>query len=95
MREIEESRDFKHDKRRIDRSGRYRRVLKERLAHALFCLVNDIPLDYSYHDHALIGKRLGYRECHLSFDLVLVYKLSDDDVLLLDNLGSHSEVLGL
>ncbi len=76
-------------------SGRHRKVMKERLAHALICLANDIPLDYSYHDHALIGNRLGYRECHLSFDLVLIYKLIDDDILLLDKLGSHTEALGL
>ena len=36
----------------------------------------------------------GYRECHLAFDLVHVYKLEDDAVELA-RIGSHSEVLGL
>lgn len=95
MREIEESREFKQAKKRIERSGRYKKVMRERFPHAVIYLANDLPLDYSYHDHALIGDLLGYRECHLAFDLVLVYKYIDDDVLLLDKLGSHSEILGL
>ncbi|MBQ9905059.1 MAG: type II toxin-antitoxin system mRNA interferase toxin, RelE/StbE family [Synergistaceae bacterium] len=95
MREIEESRGFKQDRKRIEKSGKYRKVMKERFVHALISLASDMPLDYSYHDHALIGSSLGYRECHLAFDLVLVYKLIGDDILLLDRLGSHSEVLRL
>ncbi len=34
-------------------------------------------------------------ECHLAFDLVLVYKMTGDDILFLPNIGSHSEALGL
>ena len=37
----------------------------------------------------------GYRDCHITFDLVLVYKYEGDDVLVLEDLGSHSKVLGL
>ena len=95
IREIEESHEFKQAKKRISKSGRHSKVMQERFAHAVIMLACDKPLDYSYRDHPLIGNLLGYRECHLAFDLVLVYKYIGDDVLLLDKLGSHSDVLGL
>ena len=95
MRRIEESGDFKRAKKRIEKGGRYRKAMKERFVPALIKLVNDIPLDYSYHDHELTGDMKGYRDCHITFDLVLVYKYEGDDVLVLEDLGSHSKVLGL
>ena len=45
-------------------------------------------------DHALVGKFVGYRDCHIKPDLILIYRKTDDDVLELLRLGSHSE-LGL
>ncbi len=94
MRRIEQSSVFKRQKKRIDRSGNYRRVMDTRFKYAVLALANDHELDYSYHDHELHGNWDGYRECHLAFDLLLVYKY-EDDTLILEMLGSHSEVLGL
>jgi len=45
-------------------------------------------------DHALVGNFAGYRDCHIKPDLILVYRKTDDDVLELLGLESHSE-LGL
>ena len=95
MRNIEETGNFKRAKRRIEKGGRYRKAIKERFIPALIKLANDIPLDYSYHDHALTGDMEGYRDCHITFDLVLVYKYQGDDVLVLEDIGTHSEVLGV
>lgn len=95
MRKIEKSREFRHVMKRIESGGHYRRIIKERLAPALIALANDEELDYTYHDHPLIGNWEGFRECHLSFDLLLVYRYEGDDVLWLEKIGSHSEVLGL
>lgn len=69
MRRIEESGDFKRAKKRIEKGGRYRKAIKERFVPALIKLANDIPLDYSYHDHELTGNMKGYRDCHITFDL--------------------------
>ena len=88
MRRIEQSSIFKHQKKRIDRSGGYRFVMETRFKHAVLTLAND------YHDHDFHGNWEGYRECHLAFDLLLVYRYEDDS-LILERLGSHSEVLGL
>lgn len=94
MRRIEQSSIFKRQKKRIDRSGGYRSVMETRFKRAVLTLANDMELDYSYHDHDLHGNWEGYRECHLAFDLLLVYRYEDNS-LILERLGSHSEVLGL
>jgi len=95
MRKIKITSSFKRDQKRIDKSN-VRHTIKQRFAEALNSLANDEPLDYSYHDHALMGNWESYRECHLAFDLVMIYKLEDDDnILELSRIGSHSEVLGL
>ncbi|MBQ3645345.1 MAG: type II toxin-antitoxin system YafQ family toxin [Synergistaceae bacterium] len=93
MRIITDTKAFKRDKKRVEKSN-VRYAVKQRFMGVLKALVNDEPLDYSYHDHALTGNWEGYRECHISFDLVLIYKL-EDEILQLARLGTHSEVLGL
>ncbi len=56
-------------------------------------LANDIPLEAKYHDHALKGNYVKYRECHVESDWLLVYKKHKNKlVLLLYRLGTHSEL---
>ena len=46
-----------------------------------------------FRDHNLTGKWQGYRECHIQPDWLLVYRISDDDlVLVLTRTGSHSDL---
>ncbi len=94
MRKIKLTNAFKRDQKRVDKSN-IRSIVKQRFIYALKALANDEVLDYSYHDHALIVNWAGYRECHLAFDLVLIYRLEGNDLLVLEKIGSHSEVLGL
>nr|WP_078055556.1 type II toxin-antitoxin system YafQ family toxin [Rappaport israeli] len=44
-------------------------------------------------DHALTGHFIGFRDCHIKPDLVLIYKIVDD-VVELHYLDSHSEIFG-
>ena len=44
--------------------------------------------------HNLKGKLTGKRECHISFDWVLVYEVVGDVIKLLRT-GTHAEVLGI
>ena len=62
-------------------------------AEVLNCLVQKIQLPEKYRDHALTGNFKGYRDCHVKPDLVLVYKLHDDEVEL-HHLKTHSELFG-
>jgi mRNA interferase YafQ len=46
-------------------------------------------------DHALAGNWLGYRECHVQPDWLLVYRLEEDVlVLTLTRTDSHSDLFG-
>ncbi len=54
-------------------------------------LLNGIALDSKYRDHTLVGEYAQYRECHIKPDLLLIYKIEDDIVKLVD-IGSHSEL---
>lgn len=56
-------------------------------------LANGEKLDIKFKDHALKGDYLGYRDCHIKPDLVLIYKKQDDRLILTCvELGSHSEL---
>ena len=50
-------------------------------------------LEAKYRDHSLTGNLKGLRECHIEPDWLLVYEIIDDVlVLMLNRLGSHSEL---
>ncbi len=91
-RALKETSQFKTDKKRIKRSGRYgwedmRAVVKE--------LMNDRPLDEKHRDHSLSGEYEGSRECHVEPDWLLIYDKSGDvktGTLTLIRTGSHSEL---
>lgn len=86
--------------RTIDRSSIFKRDFKKHgeidvaLIEVLYKLINDEVLPEKYRDHALTGDWLGYRECHIKPDLLLIYKQSNEDSLRLARLGSHSELFG-
>lgn len=52
-------------------------------------------LEEKFRDHGLTGKYVGARECHVEPDLLLVYELVEE-ILVLDilRLGSHSTLFG-
>ena len=91
MRKIERSTAFKRDFKR-ESKGRYRESLLVTLEPVLKALVDDVSLDPKFRDHGLSGDWVGYRECHLKPDLLLVYRRIDPDTLRLARLGSHSEL---
>lgn len=93
MRTIERTTAFKKDFKR-EAKGRHRDVLDADLRRIIGALANDEPLEPRYRDHALTGDWKTYRDCHVRPDLVLIYRLIDEDRLILARLGSHSE-LGL
>ncbi len=93
MRTIERTAQFKRDYKR-ESKGRHRDVLDSLLMEVLMHLVHRKRLQIKYRDHALAGPWEDHRDCHLRPDLVLIYRLPDNDTLQLVRLGSHSE-LGL
>ena len=93
MRSIKRTNAFRRDYRREMR-GHHRAILESQFQQTVNLLVADETLPLRYHDHALTGNWEGYRDCHFRFDLVLIYRKLDGELLELTRLGSHSE-LGL
>jgi mRNA interferase YafQ len=54
-------------------------------------LQNKTPLDLRYKDHSLSGKYNNFRDCHVKPDLVLIYTIKDNE-LILERINSHSEL---
>ena len=56
-------------------------------------LVEGKPLPPKYKDHPLKGNFVGYRECHVEPDWLLVYKIQNDVLILtLVTTGTHSNL---
>ena len=91
MRKIKWSTGFKRDHKHIKAVPKYTDV--DQLLSAIVALLSaDEPLPESNRDHPLSGDWVGYWECHVKPDLLLIYRKSGEDVLRLARLGSHSEL---
>ena len=52
-------------------------------------------LEVRFKDHALVGKWNGHRECHILPDLLLIYKIEENILILeLVDTGSHADLFG-
>ncbi|MCQ2710899.1 type II toxin-antitoxin system YafQ family toxin [Helicobacter pylori] len=76
---------FKKDFKKLVKNGFDDSVLNEVI------LRKKEPLDPPFKDHALRGIWKPYRECHIKPDVLLMYLVKDDELILL-RLGSHSEL---
>jgi mRNA interferase YafQ len=56
-------------------------------------LENRVKLEAKFKDHDLTGNYIGYRECHIKPDLLLIYKANETQLFLI-RIGSHSELFG-
>ena len=63
----------------------------EKLVDVIETLAEGKTLDESYRDHLLIGKYKGNHECHIEPDWLMIYEYIGE-TLLLERLGSHSEL---
>ena len=56
-------------------------------------LQDQTPLPQKYRDHALKGEYVGHRECHITSDWLLIYKIEQDILTLtLTRTGTHSDL---
>ncbi|EMF0419029.1 type II toxin-antitoxin system YafQ family toxin [Enterococcus faecium] len=80
---------FKKDYKKAKKQGKDLNKLKEVLSF----LKNGCFLPKSYRDHSLTGNYIGFRECHISPDWLLIYKIDNNQLILtVARLGSHSEL---
>ena len=82
---------FKKDFKRIIKRGYDIRLLEE----VIDVLANERALPEKYRDHRLVGEYSDCRECHITPDWLLIYKISNRElVLYLTRTGSHSDLFG-
>lgn len=80
---------FKKDYKKIIKRG----YNPDDMSKVLTLLVNQQPLPAKYRDHALTGNYIGFRECHIAPDWLLIYKIENDILTLtLTRTGSHSDL---
>lgn len=81
------SKKFKRDIKKFE----HQKIIMLALKDVIEQLLNQMPLDERICDHPLSGNWVGHRECHVKSDILLIYKL-DEENLFLERLGSHSEL---
>ena len=90
MREIRQTSRFKKDYKAAIRRGLPRGELRA----VIEALANDEPLPERYRPHMLSGSWVGHWECHIRSDWLLIYKLTDEVmVLTLVRMETHSDLL--
>ena len=80
---------FKKDFKRILKRGYDIRLLEE----VIEILANGNELPKKYKDHNLIGDYSDCRECHITPDWLLIYKIDGNELILyLTRTGTHSDL---
>lgn len=80
---------FRKDYKRVKKRGYDMRLLEE----VINLLLNEQPLDDHYRDHGLIGNYVGFRECHILPDWLLIYAKDKEKLILTaSRTGTHSDL---
>ena len=89
MLELVTTAQFRKDLRRIRRRG----YDLSKLDRVLQSLLREEPLPAKHRDHALSGDYIGFRECHVEPDWLLVYAI-DKGLLILtaSRTGTHADL---
>ena len=86
---------FAKSLRKFHESGRFKPAARADLEFVIHTLRNGEALPREYLDHALKGGWLGYRECHIKGDLLLIYEIHEEVLMLvIIDIGSHSQLFG-
>lgn len=63
-----------------------------KIDHVIDLLCAEETLPEQYRDHPLRGNWIGFRECHIEPDWLLIYFINGKDLeLILSRTGSHSD----
>lgn len=89
---IRRSKDFEISIQRLKHSG-IKISIKKKIEQTIDLLASGQKLPLSYKDHGLNGELSKYRECHIKGDLLLIYKIKKENlILILIDIGSHSQL---
>lgn len=80
---------FRKDYKHIKKRG-YDMSLLETVIDTV---LDEKPLDEYYRDHSLIGNYIGFRECHILPDWLLIYSVDREKMfLIVSRTGTHSDL---
>lgn len=89
---IRRSKDFEVSIKSLVHSG-IKLSLKKKIEQTIDLLASGKKLPPNYKDHQLNGDLSKYRECHIKGDLLLIYRIEKENlILILVNIGSHSQL---
>lgn len=89
MLKVRYSSKFKKDLRNVKK----RNLDLGRLKEVILLLCKGNPLPENYREHALKGNYIGYMECHIQPDWLLIYKVEKEILLLtVVRTGTHSDL---
>lgn len=81
---------FRKDVKLMKKRGKDLKLLQE----VIDILLEGEPLDAKYKDHALVGNYIGFRECHIQPDWLLIYMINSEQLIVTaSRTGSHSDLL--
>ena len=80
---------FKKDYKRMKSQGKDMSVLQ----NVIETLLMEKPLDIKHRDHSLSGKYIGFRECHITPNWLLIYATDHKQLILTAiRTGTHSDL---
>lgn len=80
---------FRKDVKRAKKRG----LNLKKLEAVLDPLQKEETLDEKHRDHTLVGNYMGFRECHIEPDWLLVYAIDKGQLILTaSRTGSHSDL---
>ena len=89
MMELKTTGKFRRDYKRCKKRG----LDMELLEAVIDKLLAGEKLPPKNQDHPLVGNYIGFRECHILSDWLLIYTISDDALILTaSRTGTHSDV---
>lgn len=89
MLKIKYENSFKKDYKRIVKRGYDTKLFEE----VVRILATDQSLPIKYKDHNLSGDFSGFRECHITPDWLLIYRIHNSELVLqLTRTGTHSDL---
>ena len=86
---VKNTSQFKKDYKLAQKQGLDIKLLKDIVSK----LANGETLPEKHRDHNLTGNWLGFRECHIRPDWLLIYRIDEDVLTLtLSRTGTHSDL---
>jgi mRNA interferase YafQ len=84
---LAQTNQFKKDIKRMQKRGKD----LDKIKTVIDLLLAEEPLPPKNRDHQLGGNWIGRRDCHIEPDWILIYKPTEDEILL-ERTGTHSDL---